>query len=123
VLVTLIFEVIIIFLFVLNFLKRQIKCVNSRVWFFFFCLFTFIFVFITTNRIWSYSIIKSGSMPDKIDSSFRRWTFFLFENIFSILFYIIFANFKVLDIVLERVVHNLVVKGKYPIILEKVSYI
>jgi hypothetical protein len=48
---------------------------------------------------------------------------FLFENIFSILFYIIFANFKVLDIFLERAVHILFLKGKDPMFLEKVFYI
>jgi hypothetical protein len=62
-------------------------------------------------------------MPDRMDLLVRR-LLFLFENTFSILFYIIFANFKVLDIILERVVyHILIVKGKYPNILEKVLYI
>jgi hypothetical protein len=48
---------------------------------------------------------------------------FLFENISSILFYIIFANFNVLDIILERVIHTLIVKEKIPSDLEKVFYI
>jgi hypothetical protein len=61
-------------------------------------------------------------MPDRMDLSLRR-LLFLFENIFSILFYIIFANFKVLDFVLEVVFHVLIFKEKYPNILEKVSYI
>jgi hypothetical protein len=61
-------------------------------------------------------------MPDKMDSSIRR-LLFLFENIFSILFYIIIANFKVLHIVLESFIHVLIVKGKNPNILEKVLYI
>jgi hypothetical protein len=74
------------------------------------------------NRIWSYSIIKSGSMPEKMDSSLRR-LLFLFENIFLILFRLIFAIFKVLDIILERVFHVLFVKKMNPEDLEKVSYI
>jgi hypothetical protein len=86
---------------------------------FFFYLFIFIFVFITTNSVWSYSIIKSGSMPNKMDSSLRRLILFLFENIFSILFYIIFVNFKVLEVILERVFHIFIVKGKYPIFFYK----
>jgi hypothetical protein len=73
------------------------------------------------NRIWSYSIIKSGSMPDRMDWWLRR-LLILFENIFSILFYVIFANFKVLGIFLGRVFHVLIVKGDYPIFLEKVFY-
>jgi hypothetical protein len=61
-------------------------------------------------------------MPDRMDISFRR-LLFLFGNVFLILFYIIFVNFKVLDIVLERFGHILIVKGKDPNILEKVVYI
>jgi hypothetical protein len=83
----------------------------------------FIFISITTNRIWSYFIIKSGSMPERMDSLFRRLILFLFEYIFSILFYIIFLNFKVLDMFLEVMGHGFFVKGKYPNILEEVSYI
>jgi hypothetical protein len=49
--------------------------------------------------------------------------YFYLKNVFSILFYIIFANFKMLDIILETVGHVLSVKGKYPNILEKVLYI
>jgi hypothetical protein len=61
-------------------------------------------------------------MPDKMDLYVRR-LLFLFENIFLILFYIIFANFKVLDIILERVIHIFIVRGNYQNILEKVLYI
>jgi hypothetical protein len=39
--------------------------------------------------------------PDKIYSFFRRLILFLFGDIFSILFYIIFGNVKVLDIILD----------------------
>jgi hypothetical protein len=56
------------------------------------------------DSIWSHSIIKSGSMPERIDILFRRLILFLFENVLSILFHIIFPNFKVLDIILERIV-------------------
>jgi hypothetical protein len=38
----------------------------------------------------------------------------LFEDIFSILFYIIFPNFKVLDIILEKACHILRVKKNGP---------
>jgi hypothetical protein len=61
-------------------------------------------------------------MPDKMDLLVRR-LLFLFENILSILFYIIFGNFEVLDIILERVFHVLNVKGENPNILKKVLYI
>jgi hypothetical protein len=86
-------------------------------------LFVFIFVFITTNRIWNYSIIKSGSMYDKMDLSFKGLILFLFEDIFSILFYIIFANFKVLDIILDFILQCFIVKKKFPKILKEVYYI
>jgi hypothetical protein len=59
-------------------------------------------------------------MPDRIYSCFRRLILFLFKKIFSILFYIIFANFEELDIFLESLRHILFVKGKYPNFLEKV---
>jgi hypothetical protein len=52
-----------------------------------------------------------------------RRLLFLFEDISSILSYIIFANFKVLDIILERVIRILNVKEKYPNLLKKVFYI
>jgi hypothetical protein len=61
-------------------------------------------------------------MPERMYLSLRR-LLFLFENIFSILFYIIMANFKVLDMTLERFVYVLVVNGKCPNFLEKVLYI
>jgi hypothetical protein len=60
-------------------------------------------------------------MPDRM--YFRRLLLFLFEDIFSILFYIIFSNFKVLDIILQVIVHILLVKANGPNILEKVSYL
>jgi hypothetical protein len=53
-------------------------------------------------------------MPDEMDLSFRRLLLFLFEDIFSVLFYIIFANFKVLDIILEMICHILNVRGNHP---------
>jgi hypothetical protein len=62
-------------------------------------------------------------MSDRMDLSFRRLILVLFGYIFSLLFYIIFPNFKVLDIILEAVCHILNVKGKYPDVLEEVSYI
>jgi hypothetical protein len=62
-------------------------------------------------------------MPDTMDIFFRRLILFLFENIFSTLFYIIFPNFKVLDIILERVGHIFVVRGKDRKDLDEVSYI
>jgi hypothetical protein len=62
-------------------------------------------------------------MPDRIDLSFRRLILFLFEDIFSILFYIIFPNFKVLDIILEIVGYTFIVNRKDPIVLEKVFHI
>jgi hypothetical protein len=64
-----------------------------------------------------------------VDKCLTEWIgdsggyYFLIENIFLILFYIIFANFKVLDIILEIVIHILFVKRKHPNILEKVLYI
>jgi hypothetical protein len=62
-------------------------------------------------------------MPDKKNLSLRRLVLFLFEDIFSILFYVIFPNFKVLDIILQIISQGLLVKGKYPNVLEEVSYI
>jgi hypothetical protein len=48
---------------------------------------------------------------------------FLFENIFWILFYIIFANFKVLDIILEVIIHLFFVKKGDLRIEEQACYI
>jgi hypothetical protein len=58
-------------------------------------------------------------MPDKTDLSFRRLILFLFKDIFSILFY----YFKVLDIILGRVCHCLLVMENGPENLEEVSYV
>jgi hypothetical protein len=62
-------------------------------------------------------------MPDQMDWLFRRLILFLLEDIFSILFCVIFPNFKVLDIILEVVYHILNVRVKNPKDLEDVSYI
>jgi hypothetical protein len=62
-------------------------------------------------------------MLERTNSWFRRLILFLFKDISSILFFIIFPNFKVLDFVLEVVGHGLVVKANNPNFLEEVSYI
>jgi hypothetical protein len=70
--------------------------------------------------------IEFGVIPSsKVDQCLTEWIYhsgglilFSFEDIFP--FYL---NFKVLDIILEGVGHVLIVKGKYPNILEKVLYI
>jgi hypothetical protein len=58
-------------------------------------------------------------MPDGMDFLFRRLILFLFEDIFSILFYTMFPNFKVLDMILDGVGHNLPVRAKVQDILEE----
>jgi hypothetical protein len=73
------------------------------------------FVYLLT---FSFSLlqIEFGVIPSsKVDRCLTEWInlLFLFENIFSILFYIIFANFKVLDTILESFFHILIVKGRF----------
>jgi hypothetical protein len=60
-------------------------------------------------------IIELGVIPSsevgQCLTEFRRLILFLFSDVFSILFYIIFGNFKVLHIVLEIFGHSLFAKG------------
>jgi hypothetical protein len=66
-----------------------------------------------------------------VDKCLTEWIYnsggyYFYLKIFvSILFYIIFANFKVLHIILERVFFHCfdLSRGKYPNVLEKVLYI
>jgi hypothetical protein len=64
-----------------------------------------------------------------VDQCLTEWIdkpggYYFYLKIFvSDLFYIISANFKVLDIILEIFIHILIIKEKYPDYLEKVLYI
>jgi membrane-associated PAP2 superfamily phosphatase len=93
------------------------KCENDCVGSFFFYLLSF-----------SFSLLRIvfGVIPSsKVDQCLTEWIYnsggyYFYLKFFSILFYIIFANFKVLDILLERFFHVLIVKGNHPNILEEV---
>jgi hypothetical protein len=61
-------------------------------------------------------------MPDRIDFFIRRLKLFLFNDIFSVLFYVSIPDFKVRDMVLTVMNHILDVKEKVLKILEKVFF-
>jgi hypothetical protein len=81
--------------------------------------FSFLFLFIL-SRIRSYSLIKSGSMPERMDFSIRRLRLFLFSDIFSVSFCMLIPDFKVRDMVLKVMNHFFHVKENIPNILERV---
>jgi hypothetical protein len=120
VLVTLSFEVIMIFLFMFIFLWREIKCENGSVSFFFVYLLSFSFSLLG---------IEFGVIPSsKVVQCLTEWIdnsggYYFYLKIFFDFICIIYANFKVLDIILERVFHVLIVKGENPRNSEKVLYI
>jgi hypothetical protein len=94
---------------------RKIKY-ESGDWMSFFIFFLFIL-----SRFWSYSIIKSGSMPaGRMDLLVRRLRLFLFNDIFSVSFCVLIPDFKVRHMVLTVIVHVLYVKERNPNILEEV---
>jgi hypothetical protein len=61
-------------------------------------------------------------MPGTMDFLDMRLKLFLFNDIFSVLFFMLIPDFKVRDILLTIIIHILNVKKKFPNILEKVVY-
>jgi hypothetical protein len=115
VLVTLTFEIIMIILFIFIFLWRKIKCANGALGLFFVYLFSFSFSLLR---------IEFGVIPSsKVDQCLTKCIYDSGGYYFYLKIVFWFANFKVLDIILERVVLILIVKGENPNILEKVLHI
>jgi hypothetical protein len=95
----------------------------SELW----CRFCFVYLL-----LFSFSLlrIEFGVIPSsKVDQCLTEWIdnsggyYFCLKIFVSILFYIIFGTFKVLDIILDFFIHILFVKWKNPNISEKAPYI